>query len=320
MNRGTWVRDTARLHEHARSGVIRVAELERLGVQQRTAYRRCAPDGPWQWVLPGIVALDKAPLTRRRLLESALMHGGHDAMVTGAAACLLYGLREVPAGNQVHLLIPATCQIRSAGHALIERTIWYPKVSQLGGVPVAPLDRCVLDCVRRIRVFDPVRALLIEAVQTGKCSPGELLQELNTGSRRGTAVPRRVLTEIMSGTWSVAEAHAERILRRVGLPSPLRNVEVFDANGKFVAIPDLWWDDVALAWEIDSFAFHYNAASYAKTVRRNTRYAKAGIVVVQTLPTQVRDDPSTVADDLAAAFRTAASRPRPPVTFRPYAA
>jgi hypothetical protein len=320
MKRGTWTGDRNLLLEHSRGGIIRVAQLERLGVPTYTTYRRCAPDGPWQWILPGIVALDRAPITERRRLDSALLHAGSDSMVTGAAACRVYGLRNAPEDDKIHVLVPAGRQVRSFGHALIERTRWYPNAQERHGIPIAPLTRAVLDCARRLRSFDPVRKLLIEAVQRGGCQPGALRLELENGSQRGTALPRRVLGEIANGVWSVAEAHTEKIWRRAGLSSPMRNGDLFDVDGQFIARPDLWWDGIGLAWEIDSFAFHFSARDYAKTVTRNTRYARAGIVVVQTLPTQLRDDPEGVANDLAAAARVAAGRGRPRVIFRPRAA
>jgi hypothetical protein len=310
----------AELREYSRHGVIRVAELERLGISSYTSYRRCGPGGPWQWVLPGIVSLDRVPLTHRQRLEAALLHGRGGALVTGAAACRLYGLREPPIGDQVHLLIPAGRQIRSAGHVHIERTRHFPPAQTREGLPVAPLERAVLDCVRRIRLLNPVRALLIEAVQRGGCRPSDLRAELDTGSQRGTAVPRRVLNEIGLGVRSVAEARTERLWRAAGLPAPMRNVEVYDSAGEFIAVPDLWWDEVALAWEIDSVEFHFKAKDYARTVRRNTRYSRAGIAVVQTLPAQLRDHPDAVVSDLSAAFRAAAARNRPNVTCQPRAA
>ena len=95
------------------------------------------------------------------------------------------------------------------------------------------------------------------------------------------------------------------------------NLPVFDSSGQFVAIPDAWCDDVALASEIDSFEWHLNAKGYARTVARNTRYAGAGIVVVQTLPSRLRDDPEGVISELRAAYAAAKARPRPAVMVRP---
>jgi len=77
---------------------------------------------------------------------------------------------------------------------------------------------------------------------------------------------------------------------------------------------DLWDDEVAMAWEVDSWEFHQKGKHYAKTIERNNRYAASGIVVVQTLPSKLRSNPKAVISDLRAARKWAMSRPRPEIT------
>jgi hypothetical protein len=72
-----------------------------------------------------------------------------------------------------------------------------------------------------------------------------------------------VLKETLAGSRSVAESHAMRVWERTGLP-PLRwNVEVRHTDGRYIATPDGWLDEVALAWEIDSYDYHFGKADYA---------------------------------------------------------
>ena len=111
----------------------------------------------------------------------------------------------------------------------------------------------------------------------------------------------------------MAEARAKELSKRLPVPPSHWNPTIHTPGGVYVGCPDGWWDDVALAWEIDSVDFHFSKDSYARTLRRNTRYAAAGITVVPTLPSRLRDDPRGVLCELEAAYRTAASRPRPSV-------
>ncbi|MFC4085328.1 hypothetical protein [Amycolatopsis samaneae] len=196
---------------------------------------------------------------------------------------------------------------------LIERTRRMPRPISRAGVPVAPAARAVLDTVRRMTELRPARALLSECVQRGFASVSALSAELEEGSSRGSAIPRKILAELMSGAESIAEIDAERLWRRSELPVPLWNPRLLDRNGVFVAKPDAWFDEVGLAWEIDSLAFHLGPEGYAKTLARNGRYAAAGIVVLQTLPTRLRAEPDAVVAELRAAYRAAATRPRPVV-------
>jgi hypothetical protein len=53
------------------------------------------------------------------------------------------------------------------------------------------------------------------AVQQRRCTPAELRGEIDCGSRRGSALPRMVLTEISDGVRSVAEADARAVLAKL---------------------------------------------------------------------------------------------------------
>jgi hypothetical protein len=319
MKRGEWARDPQALHRESRGGAITVAKLCRLGVSARTAYRRCVPGGPWQRPLPGVVLLSSAEPTRRQLVEAALLYGGPDAVVTGAEACRLQGLRSPPDDRRVHLLVPDERKVKSSDYVIVERTIRLPVPVVRSELPLAPLVRAVLDECRRLRAFDPVSALMTEAVQQGRVNPYHLRRELNEGSQRGTAVPREILDKVLNGARSVAEIDAMAVWARTGLPAPDWNFELRGPEGQYIANPDAWCDEVAMTWEIDSYDFHFGRNGYARTLNRNVRYTSAGVLVVQTLPTRLRTDPAAVAEELRATYRAAAARPRPDVRSIPRA-
>ncbi|MBE1498807.1 hypothetical protein H4696_005907 [Amycolatopsis lexingtonensis] len=261
-----------------------------------------------------MILLHKATPTRRELLIAALVYAGPNAMVTGLAACHEYGLR-VPAGlldDVVHVLVPDGRKLLSSEYVTIERTWRLPTPYVRNGIPLSPPVRAVTDALRRLRTEEPVNELLVEAVQHGRCSLEALTRELDTGTKRGTALPRRILADWVD-LRSVAETRAKRLSERLSPPPTHWNREIRDAAGSYVGRPDAWWDDVALAWEIDSFDFHFSRDDYARTLRRNSRYAAAGITVVPTLPSRLTNDPEGVLHDIEAAYRAASNRPRPPV-------
>jgi hypothetical protein len=258
------------------------------------------------------VLLGNLPPTRRQLVAAALLYAGSGSVVTGLEACRRHGLRKVPDDHRVHLLVPHEHRAISCGHVVVERTKRMPGPVIREGVPLAPLTRSVLDACRRFRSHDPARALITEAIQRHRLSPQWLRHELEAGSRRGTAVPRAVLSDIATGARSVAEIDAIRVWERTDLPRPRWNVSLRNSHGQYVAVPDAWFE-VGLAWEIDSYEFHFLREDYANTINRNARYAAAGVTVLQTLPSRLRSDPASVAAELIAAHQAAASRPRPEV-------
>jgi hypothetical protein len=89
-------------------------------------------------------------------------------------------------------------------------------------------------------------------------------------------------------------------------------VSLRNTQGEHIAVPDAWFD-VGLAWEIDSYEYHFKREDYAVTISRNARYAAAGVMVLQTLPNRLHKEPASVAAELVAAHQAAAKRPCPPV-------
>ncbi|MFD9893929.1 hypothetical protein ACFWY9_31665 [Amycolatopsis sp. NPDC059027] len=313
MKRGLWGVDPELLVDNSKHGVIRAERLVELGVPRYTAYRRCRPDGPWQRLLPGVLSLYKTTPSREQMLAAAELYAGSAAVVTGSEACRAHRLRSIPGSGPVHVLTPHGCKVQSSGFVLIERTRRMPRPIKRAGMPVAPAARAVLDTVRRMSDLRSARALLSECVQRGFASVSALSCELEAGSSRGSAIPRRIIAELMAGTESVAEIDAEQLWQRSELPAPLWNHRLLDRNGVIIAKPDAWFDEVGLAWEIDSFAYHLDPEGYARTLARNGRYAAAGVLVLQTLPARLRTDTDAVIAELRAAYRAAAARPRPNV-------
>ncbi|MBA2310640.1 MAG: hypothetical protein H0W01_15415 [Pseudonocardiales bacterium] len=306
------------LAELGRGGVARVADLVVLGVGRSTVAHRCRQGGPWQRLLPGVILLSNGAPTRSQLRRAALSYAGPGALLTGPDAVCLHGLREPrSATGAVHLLMPTARRRTGAGCVLVERTDRVPLPVIRSGLPVAPVPRAVLDTARRLTDRDDVRALLAEAVQRGRCKPAELRREIDSGSGRGSALPRSVLREIEDGVRSVAEADARQLVLRSGLPAPIHNARLTDADGAFLAVVDSWFDAVGLAWEIDSYEFHLGPADYARTLERHALLTAHGVVVLHTLPSRLRRQPAVVLSELQATFHQAALRPRPTVRAAP---
>jgi len=318
MRRGRWASDPEALRRSARDRVIPVAALVGLGVPGPTVARRCQDGGPWRRLLPGIVLLGSGPATRQQEITAALMYGGPDALVTGLEACRRYGVRRGPEPpRKVHLLVPEERQLKGSGFVIVERTTRLPRPQVKDGVPLAGAARACLDGARRLHAAAEITELVADAVQRRLCTPAQLAAELRVGSQRGSATPRRVLADVAEGVRSAAERAAKHLLVGSGLPEPWWNARVCTADGRLLGVADAWFDDVALTWEINSYAWHLNPKSYAREVKRSAAMAAAGVPVVPVLPTALHDDPVASLADLVAAYRLAEQRPRPPVRAVP---
>ncbi|MEN0135321.1 MAG: hypothetical protein AAGC80_09250 [Rhodococcus sp. (in: high G+C Gram-positive bacteria)] len=313
MRRGRWAEDLSAIAAVSRDGVIRAAALERLGVAKGTISSRCNDGGPWQRILPGVVLLHNGPPTTLQRNLAALEYGGPDALLSGHAALAALGYTGSASRNDVLLLIPSTRHRRDWSYVKVERTWRMPEPIHRGLLRLAPPVRSLLDAGRRTVQADSCRALLAGGIQRGDVTVDELARELSQGSDRGSRLPRAVLRDLSDDAHSVAEVHAQKLYATSGLPPMRHNVDVLSAAGLWIARPDGWLDDVAVAWEIDSLKYHFSPELHEATVRRRARMQREGIIVVTHLPKQISADPSTVLADLRAAYSLAASRPRPAV-------
>jgi hypothetical protein len=289
-------------------------ELIALGLTSNAIRERCQTGGPWQRLEPGLVLMSDEPPSRIQRIHAALKVAGPEAVLTGVDALALHGMTAARLDGPVHLLVPS--RRRQPGlvdGVLFERTHQLPQPLHRAGFPVAPLPRATTDTCRRAKTADHVRALLAEAIYRGRVTPTTLLDELDQHGAKGTTLPRRMLAEIDDKVRSVAQGWAKRLVHKAGLPTPDWRVPLTSPNGTHVATADAWWDEVGMAWEVESYTFDLSPTDCAAALRRAARLTAIGVVVVHTPPIQLRDEPAVVAELLRAAHEQAKSRPRPQV-------
>jgi hypothetical protein len=308
--------DFALLAERFPDAVATWRDLVKLGVGAAVPARRCRPGGGWTRLLTGTYLLTGGTPSRRQLVRAALLRAGPLAVVTGVEGARRHGVRRLPEEPGVHVLVPGGQHVGSQSFLLVERTERPWRQNIVDGFPIALPARCLIDAARREQRIDTVRGMIADALQRDVCDVPSLATELRHQRLRGTAVPRFVLDEVCAGVRSAAEAWARRLVRRTSLPEPEWNVEIRSATGRRLAVVDAWWEEVGLAWEIDSKEFHLAPSDYERTMTRHSALAAAGVLVVHTLPSQLKKDPAVVVRDLVAAHGWASRSPRPAVTAK----
>jgi hypothetical protein len=291
--------------------VARAEELVGLGISGSSVYRRCQPGGPWQRVLPGVLVLGNSPPSPMQLMQAALRYAEPDAVLTGRHALMLHGMTTAPPlpHGAVHILVPKERSLRGFPEVLVERTTRMPKPLMRKGLLIAPLERALLDTVRQCRNAEQVRPLLTEAVWKRGLAPTLISAELAAGNGRGSALPRRVLAEVVDGIRTEAEALAATLVATARLPRPQWNMQLDDAEDAYLGPVSAWWDDVGVALDID-MAEHPRE----RTVDRHSALIAAGVIVVPTSPRRLRDQPIKFVQQLKRAHEWAAKRARPPVS------
>jgi hypothetical protein len=289
------------MHHHltAPDKVITTAELRARGMTSHAIAGRCRPSGPWQRVLPGVVLMTATRPTRRQRLRAAIAYGGPGSVVTGIDAMRAHDL-DIPAPPDVLVLVPSERRPTSRSYLTVERTTRLPRPVIRAGLPYAPLARATLDVARRAADHDQLRTLLTSAI--GPCTLAELRAELDAGSQRGSAAVRALLTPDLAGADEVVPATAtvaRRVLRGTSLPPPQWHRPVHDEPGMLLGVPDAWWPEVSLAWDVGPQARHHDPRAWAA----------AGVTLLRTDPRRLETSPTAVADELVAAFTAAAADP-----------
>jgi len=308
------VRDVA----DTQMGLITAAQLAELGVSSSTATRKTA-GGVWTRVLPGVHLVSGGHPVRIQRECAALLYCGTGSTLTGTSALRHHefrslNLQEVADDDPlrpepVHALIPAERQRSSKGFVRAERTVRWPVPSlRRNGLEIAAVPRAVGDAVRRLRTRADVAAVVSEAVQRELATVGELREELDLGPMRGSGLFRDVLRAIEGGARSGPEADLVELFASAGIAAHF-NARLVDGRGQLIAIPDAWIED-GVAVEVDSVEYH-SGPGYLATVRRNARYAAAGVNVVPVLPTDLVSVPYRVLAEIRSAVAVAQSRPRP---------
>jgi hypothetical protein len=147
----------------------------------------------------------------------------------------------------------------------------------------------------------------------------DLLAELESGPSAGSALLRQALAEISDGVRSVAEGDFRQLLMRSGLPMPLFNARLFDADGTFIAAVDAWWQEAGVAAEIDSRAYHLAAADQDRTTGRHDKLVAHGILPLHFPPARMKTDAAGIIGEIRQAIEQGLRRPPLPVKGLPAA-
>jgi hypothetical protein len=298
-------------------GVVGREQAADCGVTDGAISYRIRPGGPWQCLLPGVYLTATGQPSWEQRQIAALLFAGAGSLITGPAALLNYRIKQAPP-RVVDVLIPLDRARSSPGFVRAHRTRRMPESFFCDGpIRFAPPERAVADTVRTLGDRVEARAVIASAVQQGRCTTARLAEELRNGPIQGSANLRAVLAEVMAGIRSAPEGDLRKLITRSGLPKPLYNPRLFVGEA-FLAQPDAWWPEYGVVVEVDSREWHLSPADWEQTMARHRRMSAGGIIVLHVTPRQLRDQPTQVLADIAAALR--AGRPLPAITTRPLAA
>ena len=268
----------------------------------------------WREVLPRVILVQPGELTVRRQMIGALLWAGSDAVLSGPTAARWHGVQAADPRGRVHVVLPAGGDSRSVGFASARRSLLHDEdVRSVGSLRFSSPARSCVDAAFAAGTPATRAAILTEAVHRKVATLEELTDWLCRLRTRDAYRLKPALEAAAAGAWSAPEAELLDLIAGSGvLPEPWANPSL-TTDGHALLTPDIWFDEVAMAVMVHSYAYHSQGDDWSSTVERDADLVAAGVMVLGVTPDRIRTDPVGVVQRIEKAHVTASGRPRPDV-------
>lgn len=260
--------------------------------------------GRWSSRLSRTYVLAGSPPTwRQRLMEACLWAG--DSVASHRSAGPLW---DLPGFSE------SIIEITTTKH-LVSRLVRVHRTTALGGIdivrrdgiPVTAPHRTIIDlcAVAPPSLVEESLDIFLVRGQTQVDFVWRQLNRIGSVGRCGTARLRTMLAERagrVAHPGSSSETKLLSLLRARGVEGSRPQVEIYDDDG-FVARPDVVFEDVKLAIEVDSWTWHTDKRRRRADARRQNRLERLGWTVLRFFREDVLFDPDYVVNEIAATFR-----------------
>jgi hypothetical protein len=290
-------------------GVVSLAQLEALGLSPRGAQHR-AEAGRLRRVHRGVYAIGGAALPREGRHLAAVLACGEAAVLSHTSAAVHWGLLSYDA-PQPHVTAP-TSKAGAPGIRLHRtRSLDARDITSHRGIPITTLARTLLDLAATAPRNHLEHAIGL-AIRNQLYDRRAILDVLERHSgRQGTRALRTATADDPAFTRGELERRFRALCRRAGLPQPLSNVEVADADHHRHEV-DFYFPAYGLIVETDGWRDHGTRVAFERDRAKDAALVAAGYKVLRFTRRQIADDPDTVAARVRAgccrAFASAPAR------------
>lgn len=218
--------------------------------------------GSGRWLRTGFSGVYRVaghPATWQHRAMAACLSGPAPTVASHTTAAALFGL--VPAPQSPHVTMPLSSSVRQAGLVAHRSPVPAGERCKVQGIPATTPARTLVDCAQ---VLDApaLMTVLDSALCRQLTAPSAVLRSARGvspgGNRPGLPLLREVLAVWTEGIrpGSPAEMRLLRRIQRRGLPTPEKQVELYDQQGALVARLDLAWSGRRAGLEYDGAEYH----------------------------------------------------------------
>ena len=258
----------------------------------------------WQTPHRDVLVLHNGPLLPEQRLWTATLAAPRGSALWGGTAAGLDGYTDRFADPSVHVVLPV-----GARRVRIPWVVshWSSALTEDDVHPTAlprrtRLPRSLLDLASDARSERRARAVIFSGYQQRLVTADALADAL---ARRGPCRHHALLTEtvedLRGGITSVPEKDFDRIVRRLGLPRPDRQVVRQRPNGRYYL--DTVWLLFRLWVEVDG-GHHREAQHWEDDLDRTADVVADGLRLIRFTSHAVRHQPARVGEVLVRAMRS----------------
>jgi hypothetical protein len=225
--------------------------------------------------------------TALRLRGLDLAAGTTVAACMGTAAAA-YGF-DTERTADLHILNPGGRRLRSTDGLVVHRREGAP-LARVGGRPATAPAWTAIEVARGLR-RPRALATLDAALRSGTCSRDDLDNAVRRQSgRRGIVNVRELLVLASQLAESPMESEARLVMIDGGLPPPVLQYEIVDAQGRLWRL-DFAWPEFRVAAEYDGVDWHSGPDAFLRDRRRSAALQELAWVIVPIIAEDVRYRP-----------------------------
>lgn len=185
---------------------------------------------------------------------------------------------------------------------LHQSTQWHLRDETIrSGIPCTGIERTLLDCAAVVS-FHKLERLCEDAIRRKLTTWQDLTECLQRHSRQGRngCGPMRRLLEWRIEDETIPLSDFSRLivhlLESYGVPKPVVEYRITDADGRFIMQTDLAWPAHKKCWELDGLKFHSGRTAMERDKRKRNSAKTAGWNIQEILWSMYIDHPNELVD------------------------
>jgi hypothetical protein len=242
-----------------------------------------------------------AELTAADKAVAAWLFSRRGAVVAAMSAAALHGTRWIDPKLPAELNRPGRDKVD--GIVLHSDALADDETCIIDGIPATTPARTAFDIGRRRGLEVAVIRLdaLMQATKL-KTPDIDLLVERHAGAR-GIVQLRNAISLADAGAESPQETRTRLLLVAAGMPPPTTQIDVYDADGYFVARLDMGWPQYKVGVEYDGAQHWTDASQRSRDIDRMAELNALRWTIVRVSSEMLRHRPATVVARVRSALR-----------------